>query len=445
MKILELKAENVKRLKAVHITPNGDATVVIGGRNAQGKTSVLDSIEMALAGTDHIPDMPIRNGEEKARIVLTTEEFVVERRFTKTNSYLKVVDAKGHELASPQKILDKIVGSLSFDPLTFARMDGKAQAEEVKRLAGLNFDALEANYKAVFAERTDVNREVKRLEGALAKMPHYPDAPAVEVSAADALAEIRAIGRQRQEKVAAERELADLRNDALKVIAEIETLEHQLGQAKTRLDAIKAKGLAQKEKAESLPAPDNARESALDEHVRTADEINAKVRANRQRVELEKDLQAKQKESETLTAHLNAADKSKKEQLAAAKLPIDGLSFDDALGLMVGGVPFGQCSAAQKLKLSVALGLAANPKLRVLLIRDASLLDEESLAEVAKMAAEANAQVWVERVGKGEECAVIIEDGQVVGAVAEAEPVARPAAAAKRKGSAQAREPGQEG
>jgi len=49
----------------------------------------------------------------------------------------------------------------------------------------------------------------------------------------------------------------------------------------------------------------------------------------------------------------------------------------------------------------------------VLLVRDGSLLDEENLKLLAEMAQEADAQVWVERVGKGKECQVIIEDGTV--------------------------------
>jgi hypothetical protein len=65
---------------------------------------------------------------------------------------------------------------------------------------------------------------------------------------------------------------------------------------------------------------------------------------------------------------------------------------------------------------AVAMGLAANPRLKVLLVRDGSLLDEDSLRLVATMAAEADAQVWLERVGEGAECSVVIEEGHVRGA-----------------------------
>jgi hypothetical protein len=90
-------------------------------------------------------------------------------------------------------------------------------------------------------------------------------------------------------------------------------------------------------------------------------------------------------------------------------------------------VPLVQASAAQKLRVSVALGLAMNPRLKVLLVRDASLLDATSLALVAQMAADADAQVWLERVGDGDPTAVVIADGQVSGDVLPANDAANDA------------------
>lgn len=98
--------------------------------------------------------------------------------------------------------------------------------------------------------------------------------------------------------------------------------------------------------------------------------------------------------------------------LASAKFPVPGLAFD-AEGVTLDGIPFKQCSQGQALRVSVAIGLAANPKLKVLLVRDGSLLDAKGLQLLAEMAAAAEAQVFVERVGDGKECQVVIEDGHV--------------------------------
>ena len=44
MKINKLEIENVKRVKAGRMEPSANGLTVIGGKNNQGKTSVLDAI-----------------------------------------------------------------------------------------------------------------------------------------------------------------------------------------------------------------------------------------------------------------------------------------------------------------------------------------------------------------------------------------------------------------
>ena len=50
MKITSLQIENVKRVKALRLEPSPQGLTVIGGKNRQGKTSVLDAIAAALGG-----------------------------------------------------------------------------------------------------------------------------------------------------------------------------------------------------------------------------------------------------------------------------------------------------------------------------------------------------------------------------------------------------------
>lgn len=61
MKIVQLKSENVKRISAVEITPDGNV-VVVGGKNGAGKSSVLDSIQWALGGEPGAK-MPVRKAQ----------------------------------------------------------------------------------------------------------------------------------------------------------------------------------------------------------------------------------------------------------------------------------------------------------------------------------------------------------------------------------------------
>ena len=166
MKIVRLTAENLKKLRAVEITPAGDL-VQISGKNGAGKTSVLDSIYWALAGSSHVQGQPIRKGEHKARVKLDLGTIVVERKFAdadgKLTTSVTVESAEGARFPSPQKLLDSLLGELSFDPLAFARMEPRKQFDELRRVSKLevDIDALDALNAGDYAKRTDLNRDAK--------------------------------------------------------------------------------------------------------------------------------------------------------------------------------------------------------------------------------------------------------------------------------------------
>lgn len=60
--INQLEIENTKRVRAVMMTPAETGLTVIGGRNNQGKTSVLDAIAWALGGERFRPENAERDG-----------------------------------------------------------------------------------------------------------------------------------------------------------------------------------------------------------------------------------------------------------------------------------------------------------------------------------------------------------------------------------------------
>src|ERR1700678_3034713 len=128
LKILGLYAENVKRLKVIEITPDGHL-VQITGENENGKTSIFDAIWWALDGMSNVQKRPIRDGEDQAIVQLKlgdkAVELVVTRTFQRTpegfDSKLKVEAADGSGFNSPQAMLDKFLGALTFDPLAFSR------------------------------------------------------------------------------------------------------------------------------------------------------------------------------------------------------------------------------------------------------------------------------------------------------------------------------------
>ncbi len=409
MKIISLESENVKRLKAVRIAPDGNL-VVIGGRNGQGKSSVLDSILWAIGGKNAVAKEPIRYGEDHAEIRVDLGEIVVRRTFKGDRSYLSVENLKGQTYKSPQTLLDGLIGRLSFDPLAFARMKPADQLTTLRDLVGLDTTDLDEQREHLYAERTESNREAKRLFNTLSELPSHADAPDAEQSVAELTA-------QYQAALNAERRRNDLVERIDRCDTDIEEQQSIIARAEKRIAEITAE-------RESLRTtlsqqPDTEEPDGFLERLQSVERDNQKVRDNLRRTQVDEQYKAQLAHAESITEQLKEIDEQRKARMAAASFPIAGLGFDDT-GVTYNDVPFEQASSAEQLRVSVAMGLAANPMLRVLLIRDGSLLDAESMELVAQMAAEHDAQLWIERVGDDGSATVVIEDGEVLDAVATA-------------------------
>lgn len=428
-RIVRLEAEDVLRLKAVTIEPSGQV-VTLGGDNGQGKTSVLRCIEMALAGAGSIPRKPIRNGASKGRIVVDLGDLIVKRTFTEKGTALSVESKDGAKYPSPQSILDGLVGRLSFDPLAFKAMDPRDQRETLRKLVGLDFGSIEDKRRSAFDRRTDINRVVKQREARLAGRVKHEDAPETEVSVTALMDELK-----RREQVNATNE--GVRNQYADAVEECSETEQSIIHLKRDIEElegqlkIKRETLAMKEdelrqgglSATALRANVDALVDANLDEVKTqiagSQDQNRKVRENAALATEQAALKEDQTAAEKLTAEIEDCDRSKTELLAEAKWPIEGLAFDDA-GVTLSGIPFEQLSEAEAIRVSCAMGLAMHPRLRVMLIRNAPYLDERTLELISRIAAENEAQFWLEQGGSGKACSVILSDGAVKEPEAEA-------------------------
>ena len=419
--ILRLEVNNIKRIKAVAIDANGES-VLIGGRNEQGKSSCIDAIQMALGGKKCIPLEPVRHGARRGDITThlgdseTREvQYRVERTFTAKGTELVVRAKDGEEVPSPQTLLDGLYTAITFDPFAFSRLDTDKQDELLKKLVGLDFTELNAAQKKAYDERAAVNKEVKRLQVLLKSMDSYPNAPKqfVDVAALTEKLQVHtnAVGSRNALKA-----LIDLDNAKLSMQDEqVARIERELAELKERRASL-AKAI--EERTANLP-PEPAPVDDIKEQVRNAEKTNATVRANLEHAKRKKEVDAKVTEAEHLTGTIASIDQEKSELLAKAKFPVEGLGFDDVAGPTFNGVPIAQASQAAKLRLSVAIGAALNPRIKVMLIREGAFLDENSLKLLIDLAKQHECQLWIERVGTGDDAAIIIEDGEVVREPAE--------------------------
>jgi len=419
MKILKLTAENVKKLRAVEITPTGEL-VEITGRNGAGKTSVLDAIWWALEGTKHIQAMPIRKGATKARIRLDLGELVVERRFNEKGSLLTVESDKGARFTSPQGILDKLLGALTFDPLAFVNQEPREQFESLRKIVPLEVDVdqLDGLNRTDFDKRTEINRQAKQLRAQAdgIAVPDTLPADPIDVAALkDRMAEASWISARIEQIRAAEAQLTrDIEAARNKAQEALRAAERQRREA-DRLEAeakelIRLAEARATEPREGEPAPVDVQ--ALRAELDAAETINRDIEQRARKAALLKAAESEGAKAKELTDLMEARAKAKSVAIAKAPMPVPGLSFGDG-AVTFEGVPFGQASSAEQLKVSVAIAMAANPKLRVIRIKEGSLLDDSNITLIAEMAREHDYQVWMETVQSDGRPAVLIEDGEV--------------------------------
>lgn len=403
MKIVELKSSNIKRLKAVELSLDDKQNIVmITGRNGQGKSSILDSIWYALGGGKIVPEKPIRDGEVDAEVKLDLGEYVVTRTFTEKGTYLKVENKDGAKYSNPQKLLDTVIGNLSFDPLEFSRLEPKKQIEQLIALTGLDFTDLDKQKKEKEEERTLVGRELKAM-GVIA--PETVEA--AKVTAAKPEVNITELAKKIQEGQSALDKYQQSRRDIESNNNSIANLEAQKKQIESTITALQQKNA----ELEKVTAPD-VKIAELQASLDTAEKQNADIREAKKILAEDEARGNKQIQYDGFTDELEGIAFTRETRLKEAKMPIDGLAWSET-AVTYHGIPFDQLSAAEQLKISMAMAMVANPKLRVILIRDGSLLDNENLKVIQEMAADLDFQVWIERVDDTGKVGIYIEDGEV--------------------------------
>lgn len=400
VKITQFEAENVKRIKALTLTPAPSGLTVIGGRNNQGKTSGLDAIVWALGGDRYRPSQPQREGSVlPPRLRLELSNGIIVERSGK-NSDLKVTDAYGRRAG--QQLLNSFVEQLALDMPKFMQATSREKASTLLRIIGLEeqVNALETREKQLYDQRHAIGQIADRKAKYAKELPSFPEAPVEPVSAYSLI--------QRQQDILARNgENQRKRQQAAQLEQEKQALYHQLEALRAKYIAVCADCETAQKSALGLCDESTAE---LEASIREIDTINAKVRTNLDKAKADQDARIYAEQYAELTAQLEAVRQKKTDLLQQANLPLPGLSVENG-ELVYYGRPWDCMSGSDQLKVSTAIVRALKPDCGFVLLDKLEQMDLETLQEFSAWMEAEGLQGIATRVSTGGECSILIEDG----------------------------------
>lgn len=404
VKINELLIENVKRVKAVQFEPSADGLTIIGGRNGQGKTSVLDAIAWALGGNNYKPSVPERDGAlvpPNLHLELSNG-LIVERKGK--NSTLKVTDPNGNK--SGQQLLNEFVSTLALDLPKFINGSDKDKADSLLKILGIGdvLSQLDTKENQLYAQRTEVGRIADRKKKAADEMPMYPNVPKEPVSATELI-------KEQQEILARNGENERKRQDAARYEQILANAQIAFDEAKEALQKAEQDCLTARKSAEDLHDESTAE---LEKNLAEIEALNIKIRANSTKEAAEVEANNLQQEYDGLTEQIESVREERNKLLDSAELPLPGLSVKDGK-LIYNNMPWDGMSGSDQLKVATAIVRKLNPQCGFVLMDKLEQMDLETLQEFGAWLKQEGLQVIATRVSTGDECSIIIEDGMVKG------------------------------
>ena len=411
MKINRLEIENVKRIHAVMIEPSKDGLTIIGGKNRQGKSSVLDAIAWALGGNKYKPSQAVNaDSTIHPRLKIIMDNGLVVERKGK-NSDLKVTDPEGQK--GGQQLLDSFVEELAINLPKFMEATGKEKANTLLQIIGVGpqLAELEQKEKQLYQERLYVGRTADQKEKFAKEQPYYPDAPEEPVSAAELIREQQEILARNGQRQQWKREYDDILRQLDLVEGKIEDLEGQLRRWKESKKELEERARA----AEKTPAELKMESTEeLERSIDNIDAINRKVRANLDKAKAEEDAKQYRDQYTELSQAIEDVRKQKAGLLDSADLPLPGLSVKDG-ELIYNGQLWDNMSSAEQMIVSTSIVRKLNPKCGFVLLDKLEAMDLDTLKEFGAWLEQEGLQAIATRVSTGDECSIVITDGYVEG------------------------------
>ncbi|MDD3393922.1 MAG: AAA family ATPase [Anaerotignum sp.] len=407
VKINELEIENVKRVKAVKLTPTENGLTIIGGDNGQGKTSVLDAIAWTLGGEKYKPSNPYREGSvipPNLHIGLSNG-LVVER--TGKNSTLKVTDPAGNK--SGQQLLNGFVEAFALDLPKFMECNNKEKANTLLRIIGIGdtLRQLEDQEQRCYNERLTIGRIADQKKKYANEMEAYDGVPKDIISVSDLIKQQQDILAKNGENQRKRDRLSSLETEAQRVRNEILALQEKLSKLIGEENQLISDIEIAKMSASDLHDESTAE---LENNILQVEAINNKVRCNLNKDKAEEDAKLYEAQYAAITTQIEDIRKAKTDLLQGANLPLQGLSVENG-ELIYNGFKWDNMSGSEQLKVATAIVRKINPDCGFVLLDKLEQMDTNTIKEFAQWAEQEGLQVIATRVSKGEECSIIISDG----------------------------------
>lgn len=416
VKITALEAENVKRIKAVALTPSPTGLTIVGGNNNQGKTSVLDALAWALGGDRFRPDAAQRDGAvAPAHLKVKLSNGVVVERKGK-NASLTVTDPTGRR--SGQQLLNAFVEPLALDLPRFMDASDKEKADILLRIIGIGSElhTRDLEIKGLYDKRTFTGQLAAQKKHFADELISYPEAPDKPISASDLI-------RQQQDILARNGENQRKRNQLDKLIDEknqlnftlrdldekIEDLKEEYEQTQAKFTDLEKQIFQARKSAAQLQDESTAE---LEASIRDIEDTNRKVRANLEKARAEDEAAQYSGEYDRLTEAIQQKRADRMALLNGADLPLPGLSVEDG-ALTYKGKHWRDMSGSDQLRVAAAIVRRLNPDCGFVLLDKLEQMDMTTLQEFSAWLEAEGLQAIATRVSTGSECQIIIEDGMV--------------------------------
>jgi len=386
MKIKKLLLENYKIIKFAQIEPTENIIFIVG-KNAQGKSTIMKGFWEAIVGKSKETLQPIREGEDKAKIEVELDDFKIVREFTKQGTKVSVFNKDGYQISSPQDFLNKLSDKKNIHIRNFTQLNDKDQRQLLLSILDINIDQFDNKRKEIYDRRHLIGLEKKTLgeydKDEIEIATEYKDKTVISISDLS-----KKFNDEKQK-----------RNNYTNAQNEILSLSQQIIELQKLMEA----------KKQILDTTENLEE--LEKQLNNQESENEKINYYKNVYQAIRQIELKDNEYNSLSTQITDIDTQKKNELH--KCNLENLEIGDEY-IKYKGQPLSQASSSEQILVNLNLFIKSNPKLRVFLIQNGNILDDDTIKKIDVIAKENDINVWIEYVSEDKEKGFYLEDGEII-------------------------------